>query len=280
MGALSGTKPGTACGVRRKPLGGAAQFSAGVLAIGPAYRCKRVCGGSDLSGAGRCHRTAVGRPCGWNTAGPRLRRGLRGSTMGEARGPFRNALHPDRKLEPVSSGFSASVCRGPDPGRRERGRRFGRRFSSDAAVCSGAGAHGAGAAAAPMLSGLEHGLLHLCGNRAGELLQGGWPCAGKAAGVGGQTSGCSFGSGAHLNAAAGPCGPSHRAASGRDGADHRGDAARCLGDGAVVPSAFEKRAGDGCAVDHCSRIRAGLSGNAYPAGPAFRVWASMRNDGQ
>lgn len=94
-------------------------------------------------------------------------------------------------------------------------RRFGRRFSSDAAVCSGAGAHGAGAAAAPMLSGLEHGLLHLCGNRAGELLQGGWPCAGKAAGMGGQTSGCSFGSGAHLNAATGPCGPSHRAASDR-----------------------------------------------------------------
>ena len=112
--------------------------------------------------------------------------------MGEARGPFRNALHPDRKLEPVSSGISAGVCRGPDPGRRERGRRFGRRFSSDDAVYSGAGAHGAGAAAAPMLSGLEHGLLHLCGDWVGELLQSSWQCTGKAAGVGGQTSGCSF----------------------------------------------------------------------------------------
>lgn len=43
VGALSGTKPGIACGIRRKPLGGAAQFSAGVLALGLAYRCKRIC---------------------------------------------------------------------------------------------------------------------------------------------------------------------------------------------------------------------------------------------
>lgn len=89
-----------------------------------------------------------------------------------------------------------------------------------------------------------------------------------------------FGSGAHLNAAAGSCGPSHRAASDRDGADHRGDAARCLGDGAVEPSAFEKRAGAGCTADHCGGIRAGLSGNADPAGPAFRMRTSMRTDGQ
>ena len=123
-------------------------------------------------------------------------------------------------------------------------------------------------------------MLHLCGNRAGELLQGGWQCAGKAAGVGGQTSGCPFGSGAHLNAAAGPCGPSHRAASDRDGADHRGDVARRLGDGAVVPSAFEKRAGAGCTADHCGGICTGLSGNACPAWPAFRMRTSMRNDGQ
>ena len=65
-----------------------------------------------------------------------------------------------------------------------------------------------------------------------------------------------------------------------DRADHRGDAARCLGDGAVEPSAFEKRAGAGCTVDHCSRIRAGLSGNACSAGPAFRMRTSMRTDGQ
>jgi hypothetical protein len=43
---------------------------------------------------------------------------------------------------------------------------------------------------------------------------------------------------------------------------------------------LEKRAGAGCAVDHCSRIRAGLSGNADPAGPAFRMRTSMRTDGQ